>query len=356
MAITDPKKVNRKDYYLVNLEKILRDRNVRVVYIKKKPKLLPLFRNLLSSKAKIIHIHWIYQFTGFSRHKINLIFNSFFFMVDVLIIKYLLKRKIIWTVHNLISHELFFPKFERVIRKLFAKFVDYTIVHCNIAKKIVINEYGKSPNKIYIIPHGNYLSNYKNYISRQDARKLLNIGSNNFIFLFFGSIRPHKDIELLIRSFRKLQIIDRTKLMVIGNPINTYRCKIVRILENIPNILYKLEYIPDNDIQNYMNAADIVVIPYKHVLTSGEVLLAMTFGKAIIAPRLGCIIDLLDEKGAFLYNPKENESLLMALRKALENKDKLEEMGQYNLKLARVFEWKKIGTETKKVYENFFKK
>jgi len=39
----------------------------------------------------------------------------------------------------------------------------------------------------------------------------------------------------------------------------------------------------------------------------------------------------------------------------LENKDKLEEMGQYNLKLAKLFEWNKIGTETKKVYEKFFK-
>ena len=121
------------------------------------------------------------------------------------------------------------------------------------------------------------------------------------------------------------------------------------------NIKLQLEFIPDDDIQIYFNASDIVVFSFQKILGSAGILLAMSFGKPIIAPRLGCIIDILDEKGAFLYNPIENKSLLMALRKAMENKDKLEEMGKYNLNLARLFEWKKIGTETKKVYEKFFK-
>jgi glycosyltransferase involved in cell wall biosynthesis len=116
-----------------------------------------------------------------------------------------------------------------------------------------------------------------------------------------------------------------------------------------------LKFIPDDDIQAYMNAADIVVLPYKNLLTSGAAMLAMSFGKPIIAPNVKCIADTLDNEGSFLYS-NEN-SLSGALQNVLE-KDRiaLQNMGIHNLRLAEQFGWDEIAKKTYGVYNGHINK
>ena len=97
-----------------------------------------------------------------------------------------------------------------------------------------------------------------------------------------------------------------------------------------------------------MKSADVLVLPYDDVLTSGSVLLSMSFGKPIIAPRIGCIPEVLDDQGSFLYYPNEEEGLLQAMQRALEAN--LDMMGQYNYNKARSFDWKGIAKQTYEVY------
>jgi len=89
-----------------------------------------------------------------------------------------------------------------------------------------------------------------------------------------------------------------------------------------------LEYIPNDQIQVYMNVADVIVLPFQDILTSGSALLAMGFAKAIIAPRLGCMTEILNDKGAILYNPNVENGMYQALDKAYQLD--LESMGRDN--------------------------
>lgn len=350
----------RGAHYQSPLVKALNQEGFIIIFpkkINKFPLLFPIFRSVLSSKAKNLHMHWIDSFSGFrSKNMLVSLLKSFLFNIDIFLIKSILKTKIIWTLHNKYTHECFHVHIERIIRKLFSNKVDAIICHCNQAKKEIQSEFGTPKNKIYVIPIGNYIDSYKNEISKEKALKYLNLKSEDFIILSFGSIRPYKGIDKLINCFITIGKNENVKLLIIGKPISDQiKTDIIKSSKAFENIKLQFEYIHDDDIQIYFNASDIVVFSFQKILGSAGILLAMSFGKPIIAPRLGCIIDILDEKGAFLYNPIENKSLIMALRKAMENKDKLEEMGLYNLNLARLFEWKKIGTETKKVYEKFFK-
>lgn len=347
-------------HYQSPLVKALNQEGFKIIFpkkINKFPLLFPILRSVLSSKAKNLHMHWIDSFSGFrSKNMLVSLLKSFLFIIDIFLIKSILKTKIIWTLHNKYSHECFHVHIERIIRKLFSNKVDAIICHCNQAKKEIQSEFGTPQNKIYVIPIGNYIDGYKNEISKEKALNHLNLKSEDFIYLNFGAIRPYKGIDKLINCFKTIEKNEHVKLLIIGKPINDQiKTDIIKSSKAFENIKLQFEYIHDDDIQIYFKASDIVVFSFQKILGSAGILLAMSFGKPIIAPRLGCIIDILDEKGAFLYNPIENKSLIMAFRKAMENKDKLEEMGQYNLNLARLFEWKKIGTETKKVYEKFFK-
>ena len=98
-----------------------------------------------------------------------------------------------------------------------------------------------------------------------------------------------------------------------------------------------------------MNAADVVVLPYREILTSGAIILAMSFGKPIIAPKIGCIPDYIDDNGGFLYNPLDVQGLLEAMRKAIYNPD-LKKMGEYNFIKVKDLDWKRIGESTYRIY------
>ena len=88
-----------------------------------------------------------------------------------------------------------------------------------------------------------------------------------------------------------------------------------------------------------MNAADVVVFPYRDVLTSGALLLAMSFGKACIAPRIGCMGDVLETSGGFLYDLSDENGLPDALARALQENNRLAAMGQRNLCQAEKWNW-----------------
>jgi glycosyltransferase involved in cell wall biosynthesis len=75
----------------------------------------------------------------------------------------------------------------------------------------------------------------------------------------------------------------------------------------------------------------------------------MSFGKPIIAPAMGCIPDVLDSKGSFLYDSGEEDGLINAMRKALASE--LREMGEYNFELAKQLSWNEIARKTSDAYK-----
>ena len=346
-------------YYQTLLAQALDNKGVKIVFPKRTKKiqfLFPIFRAVLRSNTKLLHMHWIDRYTGFRSKKIYVsLLKSILFMFDVYLIKKLLKTKIIWTLHNLYSHECSHPRIEQFIRTFFSNHVEVLICHCKQAKKQIITEFNTIPNKIKIIPIGNYIKCYKNDISRTNAREHLDLQSEDLVLLSFGAIRPYKGIENLIDCFNEINWGELgVKLLIVGKPVNDQiKLKLIKNSKTNQNIIFNFKFIQEDDIQLYFNASDIVVFSYKKILSSAGILLAMSFGKAIIAPKLGCIVDILDAKKAFLFNPQYKLGLLGALEKTKISAEKLNEMGQMNLKQAKIYDWEKIGSETKKIIDLF---
>ena len=348
--------INEKQPDVCLLEELLKEK-VNIFLYKENRFLFPIFLNaLLLKECNIIHYHFINKLAGFfTKNKVKLLLKSIFFLIDIYLIKYILHTKIIWTVNNLYSHELIFPRFEKFVRSHFAKKADILIAQCNQAKKKVQKEFIIPSNKIYMIPHGNYITAYNNEISKERAREILSLSKNQFVFLHFGNIRPYKRIDSLIENFSCLKNDGNIKLLIVGRSINKeIEDLLIKKAKGNTNIMFKFERIPNNDVQIYMNAADVIVTSYSAILTSGTVILAMSFGIPFIAPRLGCIHEISYENNPFLYNPKETNGLLNALQEVMDNKEKLKVIGKNNLNSIRKLDWKKIAKETKKVYERFF--
>lgn len=352
-------KKNARDYILL-LKNSLSRRNIKVIFPEKIHEFFPFFRNVLSSNCRNLHVHWIHPYSGSERKNIfSNIKKMFIFITDVLIVKYVLKTQIIWTVHNLYAHECYNFKIAKFERQFFSSNVNGIICHCSQAKRLIQKNYRISQKKIHVIPIGNYINYYRNDVSKENARKLLSLKNDDFVFCNFGRIRPYKGIDTLIKTFKVFIKSDKNKnakLIIVGQPLsNEIKSLLIDLSKNINNIILKFEIIPDEDVQIFMNASDIIVAPYKKLLTSAIIINALTFSKPIIAPKIGCVIGTLDKKGAFLYNPQKKDGLLNALQKAMENKDNLSKMGKYNFELTEKLDWKVIGKETIKIYDKYFK-
>jgi len=200
------------------------------------------------------------------------------------------------------SHEPSHLQLERIVRKAFARLSTHPIAHCNYAKELIKNNWKVADQRIFTIPHGSYLGFYPNKVTRSEAREKLGIQDDCFTFLFFGMLRNYKGSRPLIRSFLEVQKSHpAARLIIAGKPFNAEIKKNIELMAQHDNISLFLQFIPDDEVQNFLNASDVVVLPYQNILTSGAAILAITFAKPVIVPRKGCIPELISDEIGFLY-------------------------------------------------------
>lgn len=298
----------------------------------------------------VLHLHWIHPYL-MSTSRLRSLVKGFRFLVELALLR-LLGVRIVWTIHNLLSHECRYPRLETGLKQILFRLCDGFIVHCRSAREIVVDFYRvphRLENNIHTIPHGHYIDSYVNDVSRRESRKRLDLESEQLVFLYFGSIRPYKGVFQLFESFQELEE-SQARLLIAGRPRDDItRTQLAACCDKDSRIESYLRFIADDQVQVFMNAADVVVLPYHDVLTSGAVILAMSFGKPVIAPRLGCMCDVLDDRGSFLYDPSDENALLQAMRLALHAD--LAQMGKQNRELAEQLQWDEIGRRTYELYQ-----
>jgi glycosyltransferase involved in cell wall biosynthesis len=298
----------------------------------------------------IIHLHWLPSFEVRFR-AYNFWPSSYFGLLLRLWPLRRLGRRIVWTVHNLYNHEAPCRWADRILIKSMLTKASRVIVHSPTAVQLVSEEFGQRGNeKFVVVPHGNYIGCYSNTVTQQEARTELKLEPRATALLFFGNIRAYKGVTQLIRAYRDLNE-PLTTLVIAGKPQERGdQVAVQEAVAGTANVQLHAGLVPDDRVQVFFNACEIAVFPYLNILSSGAVILAMSFGRACVAPRLGCIPDLLDDRGAFLYNPEDPDGLREALRAALRNRERLAAMGAYNLERARTWPWERVARETIDAY------
>ncbi len=254
---------------------------------------------------------------------------------------------IVYTVHNLRPHERAFPALDEVANRMVYALASAVHVHDKETAIGVERNYGFR-NKVHVIPHGSYVGAYPNHCTGQEARERLGLPGHAFVYLFLGQIRRYKGVEGLLNAFNRLS--DGTSCLVLAGNVHDpeYAADLVQLTGGKKGIRAWLQYVPDADVQYFMNACDVCVLPYREVTTSGAAILAFSFGKPIIAPALGGFVELSAQGRGILYCPQDSDGLLKALRQA-----RLEDMakaGQRALAWAREHEWRTLAPEFVRMY------
>ena len=115
-----------------------------------------------------------------------------------------------------------------------------------------------------------------------------------------------------------------------------------------PRMHVNAGFIADDAMPCYLQAADVAVFCFREVLTSGSVILAMTYGLPVITPARGCLPELVTPAAGLLYDPDDPDALGWALRhiKKLDTK----QMGVEAQKIAKALCWEDIAQQTAAIY------
>ena len=192
-------------------------------------------------------------------------------------------------------------------------FADYVCVHGASAAALVIRELKVAESRVRIAHHPHWIDCYPNTLTRAQSRTKLGLPANEFLYLFIGRCRPYKGLETLIEAFKRVS--QPARLLIAGSfSPPQYLEGIASLAKRTPNVDLVPRSIPDEDMQLYLNAADCVVLPYRDVLTSGTALLALSFGRPVVAPDLGSIRDHVDAQSGELYAADQPLGLQGALQ------------------------------------------
>jgi glycosyltransferase involved in cell wall biosynthesis len=81
-----------------------------------------------------------------------------------------------------------------------------------------------------------------------------------------------------------------------------------------PTVLIHARKIPAGEMQIFLRAADVAVMPYLRSLNSGALMLALTFGLPVVVPAGGGLAEVVDDRMARVFDPTVAGSLAAALR------------------------------------------
>ena len=268
-----------------------------------------LIRYSASARPKIFHILWNNKFECFDRTLLMLWYR-------------LLGKSIVLTLHNVNARKR--DRTDSLLNRLTLRIqynlAEHTFVHTERMKQELMADFAIRAEKITVIPFGINNSVPNTQIDGRQARERLGIPNNEKTILFFGNIAPYKGIEYLVRAFQTKARDDNSyKLIIAGRPKNceTYWDALrSQISDDIKDgrILLRDEFIPDEETELYMKAADVLVLPYRYIYQSGVLFLGYSFGLPVLVSDVGSLRnDVVEGKTGFVFQPESPEEISRAI-------------------------------------------
>lgn len=241
--------------------------------------------------SKLLHVHWDEDFLRKKDpQQARNVRNS--------LIEFKQKNgKVIWTVHNQMPHEIDSAEEREHFlsnRAFMCEMADAIHVHSEYAKQYLLNTFAVQEEKIAVIPHPSYVEWYcpENFQRTFREKK---------VFLLFGNIRKYKGFDLIIEAFSKVQLTSCIEhFHIAGYGADAVDYEVVNGIE----IKRSGGYVDDDIVPGLFSSADFAIFGFSSILTSGSLMLALTFGLPPIAPAHPSIRELLPlELHDLLYEP-----------------------------------------------------
>lgn len=262
-----------------------------------------------------VHLHWP-SFDYASRRGKLAQLRAFARWLALLMTIRARRARIVWTAHNLLPHDRSpIACLDALARHVVIALSRRIMVHGKHAAEALVERFPTAKRKISLLPHGNWIDHYPGILDRGKARAKLGLRADRFVYLFIGLCKPYKNVDGLVRVFRDLP---GDGILVIAGQFQDeeYLETVSDLASRDDRIRIHSGFVPDDLIHAYLAACDIVVAPYREVLTSGTAMLAMSFGRPLISVSLGFLRDVVPPCAGILFPPGDADGLRRALEAA----------------------------------------
>jgi D-inositol-3-phosphate glycosyltransferase len=309
-----------------------------------------LLRYAATTKTKVFHILWNNRLELLDRTLLLLYYR-------------VLGKRVVFTAHNVNAqrrdgHD---TMLNRLTLKIQYRLVEHLFVHTEKMKRELQTDFGVPDRKISVIPFGVYDGMPNTPLTSVQARHRLGLRPSHKVLLFFGRIVPYKGLEYLVEATAALVETDPDYRLLIAGRVDR-NC--VRYWEEIqqrisrfglrPNIIERIEFVPDEETEIYFKAADVLILPYTEIFQSGVLLVGYTFGLPVIASDVGSFReDVIEGKTGYVCRARDSENLAAVIRTYFDG-DLFAHVGERRAQIvdhARQHNsWATVGETTYKVY------
>lgn len=222
--------------------------------------------------------------------------------------------RLLLTVHDILPHDTA-TKFKELYEEVYSV-ADAIICHSDHVARRLTDEFGVTPSKISVIPHGPFF--YDLPLTSMDDRKASPLAqAGGPLFLWQGIIFPYKGIDLLLNAWQTVEAeLPDARLVISGTGSPEILDEIREQVQSLDlkHVQLDLRFISSQELVTLYRAADVVVYPYRAITTSGALATGLALGKAIVASDLPVFRELLkDGENALLVDAEDAAQLASAL-------------------------------------------
>jgi glycosyltransferase involved in cell wall biosynthesis len=185
------------------------------------------------------------------------------------------------------------------------------ICHSEWGRRALVERCGVDPARVRVVPHGAF--GYLRDMPEVPASVL----AAGPLAALPGILRPYKGADVLVRAWPAVrELVPEAALVVAGRAM----MDVAALGTPGPGIEIVDRFLSDAELAALLRRAEVVVLPYRRIDSSGVLFAALAFGRAVVLSDVGSFRELHDEHGiGVLVPPGDAAALATAVAGVLED-------------------------------------
>lgn len=194
----------------------------------------------------------------------------------------------------------FVARYTRTLLRLLVALVDGFVTHSDADGEVLASTYRVAHKPVEVIRHGPY----HQYASPR-AAAVRDAPADAVNLMYFGTIRPYKGLEDLVRAFDALPDPSRFWLTVVGETWEgwTLPADLIATSPRADRITFVNRYVTEEEAARWLAGADALVLPYHRSSASGPLHVGMALGLPIVITEIAALVDAADGYSGCIFVP-----------------------------------------------------
>lgn len=241
----------------------------------------------------------------------------------------------IFLCHNVLPHES--SRLDGALIRLGLGAADGYIVHSETDQRALQQLFPDRPYELTPLPAFSFFRTGRT--TAEQARQQLQLQGP--VLLFFGLVRPYKGLDILLRALAQVRTRLPVQLMVVGEFYQDRRPydELIQELQLGEAVRIVDRYVPNEEVEQWFQAADLLVMPYRSATQSAIAQIALSFKRPALVTRVGGLPEAIEAGRTGLVVPPEDPAAMARAIVDFFEEQRIETMRPHLEGAAERFSW-----------------